>query len=106
MLDKDKLILVFYIGVKRINIEDVGLFLSEAGKSMSGYFDESVKCLFVPCFDNDNIVVKNVTDMPESGLEILEKINEAYLSKNKKQLEEYCKVLQDVIKTCKDGATS
>jgi len=48
MLDKDKLILVFYINVDRIDRYDIPAYLSEAREYLSRNLDDSVISYFIP----------------------------------------------------------
>lgn len=48
MLDKDKLIIVAYLGLKRNTVEDYGMICERARINLEQSFDESVISLVVP----------------------------------------------------------
>lgn len=48
MLDKDKLILVFYINVDRIDQYDIPGYLNDARKGLTRNLDDSVISYFIP----------------------------------------------------------
>ena len=48
MLDKDKLMLVFYINVDRIDRYDIPAYLNEAKEGLTGNLDDSVISYFFP----------------------------------------------------------
>lgn len=54
MLDKDKLILVFYINVSNIDRGDVLDYLYEAKQGLAGFLDDSILSYFIPIEDEDS----------------------------------------------------
>ena len=48
MLDKDKLILVFYINVDRIDQNDIYEYMNDARKCLTRNLDDSVISYFIP----------------------------------------------------------
>ena len=56
MQDNDKIIIVFYIDVSRINMDDVYEYTSYVAKHFNGYFDDTVKPLFVATNEGGNRV--------------------------------------------------
>lgn len=48
MLDKDKLMLVFYINVDRIDRYDIPAYLNEVKEGLTGNLDDSVISYFIP----------------------------------------------------------
>lgn len=53
MLDKDKLYIVSYLGLKGIDDADAPAYLEEVAKHISKGFDDSVKFLFIPTKERD-----------------------------------------------------
>ena len=76
MKDKDKLILLFNIYTGNINREDVADFLGRTIRAFSGYFDDSVKCIFTATEDESKPTVQAVTHFPVEGIELIEKLIE------------------------------
>ena len=106
MLDKDKVILVVYIGVEHIDGSYVPEYMDKVARQFAGSFDESVKILFVPRWDTREVEIKNLVDIPEKGIKILKKINKAYLSKNDEEVKKNFEVLNDFVKAYTSGTTS
>lgn len=48
MIDKDKLIIVYYADVRHIDNNDIGIFLVEIRDYLSKYFDDSIKLIIIP----------------------------------------------------------
>lgn len=93
MKDKDKLILLFNIDVSGINEDEVNDFLFKSVKAFTGYFDDSVKCIFTATKQKDKQTVQAVTDFPIEGVSIIEKLNEYYKNGEKEKFEEQLDVL-------------
>ena len=58
--DKDKLILIFYIGVGDLNQQKAYDILQNIGNEIDDMFDESVKPIIMPVKDNGNIRVEPI----------------------------------------------
>ena len=58
--DKDKLILIFYIGVGGLGQEKAYDILQNIGNEIDDMFDESVKPIIMPVKDNGNIRVEPI----------------------------------------------
>ena len=54
MLDKDKLILVFYINVADIDRADVIEYLNDARKGLADFLDESILSYFIPVEEEES----------------------------------------------------
>ena len=54
MLDKDKLILVFYINVADIDRADVIEYLNDARKGLADFLDESIISYFIPVEEEES----------------------------------------------------
>lgn len=106
MLDKDKVILVVYIGVEHIDGDYAPEYIDKVARQFAGHFDESVKILFLPRWDTREVEIKNLVDIPEKGIKILKKINKAYLSKNDEEVKKNFEVLNDFVKAYTSGTTS
>lgn len=48
MVDKDKLIIVYYADVRHIDNDDINIFLVEIRDYLSKYFDDSIKLIIIP----------------------------------------------------------
>lgn len=79
MQDKDKIIIVFYIDVSRINRDDVYEYTSYVAKHFNGYFDDSVKTVFVASEDGGGNRVECINPVllnQEQYQKVQEKIDE------------------------------
>lgn len=81
MLLKDKIILVFYIGVESLSKPKAAQYLASASNHFKGLADESAELIFLPDFE---------TDTPH-----IDVINPRLLCD-----EDYCKV-EELVDTCK-----
>ena len=79
MLDKDKLYIVSYIGLKGIYDADVPAYLEDVTKHISKGFDDSVKFLFIPTKERDTHIeffngemLKNLN--PEDAQSLIDKL--------------------------------
>ena len=53
MLDKDKLYIVAYVGIKGINDSDVPAYIYDITRHITSDFDDSVKILVIPTKNRD-----------------------------------------------------
>lgn len=56
MPDKDRLILVFYVKIGKVEPKDVYEYASNAYKSLRSWFDDSVKVILIPVYDAETHV--------------------------------------------------
>ena len=72
LLDKDKLIIIFYVGIKNIIRGNAIKIFSEVINHLEKNFDESVKCLVIPDDTITNICVSyiNTEQLPQKDFEI------------------------------------
>lgn len=80
MLDKDKLYIVSYIGLKGIYDADVPGYIEDVSKHISEGFDDSVKLLFIPTREKETHIeffngemLKNLE--PEDTQSLIDKLN-------------------------------
>ena len=52
MVDKERIIIIFYIDTSNIDIDDAYEYINAASKSLNSYFDDTVKTLFMPSDEN------------------------------------------------------
>lgn len=84
MLDKDKLILVFYINVGAIDRADVNEYLNDVRKSLADSLDESILSYFIPVEKEEshleciNPVVKLEGTEYEEALKKLDEANKNF----------------------------
>lgn len=57
MLDRDKLWIVTYVGVKRINLADIHEYCEHVSKSIKSCSDDSIVHIIVPNTENDEIKI-------------------------------------------------
>lgn len=80
MLDKDKLYIVVYIGIKDIDDSDVPAYINEITTHITSDFDDSVKFLIIPTrhkdthieFVNSGELLKRIE--PEEAKSLIEKL--------------------------------
>lgn len=79
MLDKDKLYIVSYLGLKGIDDADVPAYLEDVTEHISKGFDDSVKFLFIPTKERDTHIeffngemLKNLN--PEDAQSLIDKL--------------------------------
>ena len=79
MLDKDKLYIVTYLGLKGIYDTDVPAYIEEVTNHISKGFDDSVKFLFIPTKERDTHIeffnsemLKNLN--PEDAQSLIDKL--------------------------------
>ena len=86
MLDKDKLILAFYINVDRIDQSDIPAYLNEAREGLTSNLDDSVISYFIP-IEEENSKVECINPSFIDG--DIYKDNKEKLDKTIKKLEEF-----------------
>lgn len=64
MMDRDKLILIVNLCINGIAEEDKIKFIEESSERIGKFFDESVKCIFVPTTDETKPLMQPVTFFP------------------------------------------
>ena len=81
MLDKDKLFIVTYLGLKGIYDADVPGYIEDVTNHISKGFDDSVKFLFIPTREKETHIeffngemLKNLE--PEDAQSLIDKLNE------------------------------
>lgn len=81
MLDKDKLFIVMYLGIKGIDVTNIPAYINDATIHISKNFDESVKVLVIPVEKRDTHIeffnsemLKNLE--PEDAQSLIDKLNE------------------------------
>ena len=81
MLDKDKLYIVSYIGIKSIDDADVPGYIEDVTEHISKGFDDSVKFLIIPTREKETHIeffngemLKNLE--PEDAQSLIDKLNE------------------------------
>ena len=57
MLDKDKLWVITYVGVKHLDLADIHEYCENVAKSIKSCTDESIVHLIVPNTENDEIKI-------------------------------------------------
>ena len=86
MLDKDKLILAFYINVDRIDRYDIPAYLNDAREGLTGNLDDSVISYFIP-IEGENSKVECISPNFIDG--DVYKDNKEKLDNAVKKLEEF-----------------
>ena len=89
MQDKDRIIIVFYLDISRINSADVVEYTHAFAKSFNGYFDDSVKALYVPINGESHIECINPVLLNEEQYENVHKRVEEYENEFKKWQNEH-----------------
>lgn len=81
MLDKDKLFIVMYLGIKGIDVTNIPAYINDATIHISKNFDESVKVLVIPVEERNTHIeffngemLKNLE--PEDAQSLIDKLNE------------------------------
>jgi hypothetical protein len=81
MLDKDKLYIVAYLGLKSIDDADVPGYIEDVTEHISKGFDDSVKFLVIPTREKETHIeffncemLKNLE--PEDAQSLIDKLNE------------------------------
>lgn len=74
MKDKEKLIVVFYIDVSKLDEVNSYEYMHEAKKSLECYFDDTVKMVFMPSDENKVDCINPVLMNEEQYQEVTEKI--------------------------------
>lgn len=77
---KDKIIIVHYIGVERIDDGDIGEYLDEISENFSFKNDDTVYSYFVPVMDSNEIRIECINPVEvnaEKYAEVVRKLNEA-----------------------------
>lgn len=105
MKDKDKLILLFNIYTGNIARENVGDYLGRAIRAFSGYFDDTVKCIFTATEDESKPTVQAVTHFPIEGIELIEKLVEYTESNDEAKLAEQIETVKKFIKEFKENGS-
>ena len=91
MLDKDKIWLVFYINVSKLDYSDVGPYMEQARQALLPH-DKSVEMVFIPVYETETHVdcINPILLTAEKYKETEEKVN-ALL----KQMEDVLKGLKN-----------
>jgi hypothetical protein len=55
MLVKDKLILIFYICIKHLDINDIQVFINDLAKELKNELDDSIQYWIIPVYDETRI---------------------------------------------------
>lgn len=90
---KDKIILVYYIGVKKIAKEYVYDYLTQVRNSIALYMDNSVEEFFIPTAESDEARVEciNPVMVSEEKYAEVEKTLAEMREKMEKAIEDYSK---------------
>ena len=91
MLDKDKLMLICYFGIKSYQDSSpfrINQIMAGFGQKLVNSFDESVKAFVIPQRTTDKISfeILNIKDCPQEKLDEIEKIYKQLLKDVKKEL--------------------
>lgn len=105
MKDKDKLLLLFNIYVGKLHGLDVADYLNTVAKNLSDFFDDSVKCIFAPTWNDNKPFIQAITDFPWTGCEIILQMEELIKDKNYEELSEVAKSLCEFAKAYQNGET-
>ena len=98
MKDKDKLILLFNLQIGGMGDVDVKNYIDAVAKNFSGFFDDSVKCIFAPTRDEAKPAVQAVTDFPWEGVELVLQM-EKYIKENDfKELKSHAQAVCEYVK--------
>lgn len=103
MKDKDKLILLFNVYVGGIARENVFYALESLAKSLEGFFDDSVKTIYIPTTNIDKPAVQAVTDFPWKGTELILQLGEYLKSGDEESLKEQIETLCEFAKLYEEG---
>lgn len=76
MKDKEKLIVVFYIDVSKLDEVNSYEYMCEARKSLERYFDDTVKMVFMPSDENKVDCINPVLMNDEQYQKVTEKVKE------------------------------
>jgi hypothetical protein len=81
MLDKDKLFIVTYLGIKGIDVTKIPAYIHDTTIYISKFFDESIKVLVIPVEERNTHIeffnsemLKNLE--PEDAQSLIDKLNE------------------------------
>ena len=91
MQDKDKLILVCYVGSQGIDRSHFIQIMTRLAQGLKSYFDESVKTLVMadPSTSGTRMEILNVKDCPQEKLDELQKTYEKVLEELEKENKQF-----------------
>lgn len=102
MKDKDKLILLFNIPVNGIPESDINEYTLNFANHMSGYFDDSVKCLFSVVRDDTKPAVQAITDFPLEGTDLVLQMEKYIKENNLEELKNQAQAVCDYAKALRE----
>lgn len=76
MKDKERLIIIFYVDVSKINKDDSYEYMCDARKSLERYFDDTVKMVFMPSDENKVDCINPVLMNEEQYQKVTDKVND------------------------------
>lgn len=91
---KDKIILVFYVGCKNIDICDIGEYMSYIARHFDKLKDSTVEMIYIPCREETDFRIECINP---------KMISEEEYSDVQKIVEEFKEKFNDIIKSIQNG---
>lgn len=102
MKDKDKLILLFNVPVNGMADSDIPEYVNKFAGSLTGFFDDSVKCLFSVTRDTEKPAVQAVTDFPSDGINLVLQMEKYIKENNLEELRNHAQGVCDYVRALRE----